>query len=144
MSRDPLYDRAEYTGPTFKRLTDEERERVGRKVRALRDKTLLRPDLLDVFELCDAVLFSVTAGRIDVAACPGSRRCSRSTGSRRGRGRLAAALAGEADAVVDRHIESVVVPVRDGGGGSERGGEGESSSHEREGPDAPGSPGERH
>lgn len=70
MSRDPFYDKVDYTGPTFKRLTDEERERVGRKVRALRDKTLLRPDLLEVFELCDAVLFSVTSGRIDVAAVP--------------------------------------------------------------------------
>lgn len=70
MSRDPFYDKVNYTGPTFKRLTDEERDRVGRKVRALRDRTLLRPDLQDVFEFCDGVLFSVMAGRIEVADVP--------------------------------------------------------------------------
>ncbi len=70
MSRDPIYDPIAYTGPTFKRLTDEERDRVGRKVRALRDRTLLRPDLQDVFGLCDGVLLSLTNGRIDVAAVP--------------------------------------------------------------------------
>ena len=70
MSRDPSYDNVSYTGPTFKRLTDEERNRVGRKVRALRDRTLLRPDLQDVFELCDGVLLALTSGRIDVAVVP--------------------------------------------------------------------------
>ena len=70
MSRDRHYDGIAYTGPTFKRLTDEERDRVGRKVRALRDRTLLRPDLQDVFDLCDGVLLSLTSGRIDVAAVP--------------------------------------------------------------------------
>jgi hypothetical protein len=67
VSRDPIYDAVEYTGPTFKRLTDEEADRVKRKVRALRDHCLLRPDLIDVFQLCDGVILTLMSNRIDCA-----------------------------------------------------------------------------
>lgn len=67
MSREPVYDTVEYQGPTFKHLSDEEADRVKRKVRALRDRTLLRPDLRDVFELCDGVILTLMSNRIDCA-----------------------------------------------------------------------------
>ena len=35
MSRDPVYDRVDYHGPTFKLLTEQETDRVRRKVKAL-------------------------------------------------------------------------------------------------------------
>ena len=70
MSRDPVYDRLDYHGPTFKLLTEEETDRVLRKVKALQDHTLLRPDLLDVWKLCDGVILSLMSSRIDVAVVP--------------------------------------------------------------------------
>jgi hypothetical protein len=70
MSRSPVYDAVEYTGRTFKRLTNDEADRVRAKVKALQDKTLLRPDLQDVFELCDDVILTLMSNRIDCAVVP--------------------------------------------------------------------------
>jgi hypothetical protein len=70
MSRDHSYYAVEYTGPTFKRLSDEEADRVRAMVKALQDKTLLRPDLQDVFELCDGVILTLISNRIDCAVVP--------------------------------------------------------------------------
>ena len=67
MNQDPVYDAVEYDHPTFKRLSDGEADRVRAKVKALQDKTLLRPDLQDVFEFCDGVILTLMSDRIDCA-----------------------------------------------------------------------------
>jgi hypothetical protein len=70
MSRDAFRVQTAYTGPTFKRLTDEEADRVRAMVKALQDRTLLRPDLQDVFKLCDGVILTLMSNRIDCAVVP--------------------------------------------------------------------------
>jgi len=70
MSRSPVHDPIPDHGPTFKRLSDDEADRVRAKVKALQDKTLLRPDLQDVFELCDGVILTLMSNRIDCAVVP--------------------------------------------------------------------------
>ena len=70
MSRDAFQVQTALTAPTFKRLSDDEADRVRSMVKALQDRTLLRPDLQDVFELCDGVILTLMSNRIDCAAVP--------------------------------------------------------------------------
>lgn len=70
MSRDASCDQTAYTSATFKRLSSEEADRVRAMVKALRDRCLLRPDLQDVFDLCDGVVLTLMSNRLDCAAVP--------------------------------------------------------------------------
>lgn len=57
-----------------KQLTEDEYVRVLGKVRALQQRTLLRPDLRPVFHYCDGLRITLHSGRIAAADVARLRR----------------------------------------------------------------------